>query len=408
MLNIKKYLTLIFIALSLSTPSHAETNSLDHKIQSLIDEYLVTVGKNESASGVSLLIAYPANNKVIKKSFYAGKTSHLPDAKPVDSHDLFEIGSITKSYTAALILQLEAEGVLNINDSLGKWLPQFPMWKEVTLKQLLNMSSGIPSYSSNPEFMKILQNNFRLDMNNDYLLSFAKPNEPIEIGKKFDYSNTNYVLAGMVIEAATGKSYAEVLKTRIFEPLGLKNTYYPSGPNWKKINKKILPQKVHGYLYDNDSDKVLDLYDTNLTWAGPSGAIVSTTSDQMKWVKALFHGTIFPEATRKKLLQELESLISLKNAQPISQVNKNDPYGFGLGVFSMYKDNQHFWSYLGSTLAYRMFYLWKPCNEVRVVMAVNGKSGDPKSTGEAQTQNLIIKIYEEIIAAEPQLKCKKA
>jgi D-alanyl-D-alanine carboxypeptidase len=211
----------------------------------------------------------------------------------------------------------------------------------------------------------------------------------------------------MAMEAATGKSYAELLKTRIFEPLKLKNTFYAAGANWKEINEKTLPKKVHGYLYDNDNDKLLDLYNTNLTWAGPSGAIVSTPADQMKWIHGLYHGKIFPEATRQKSLQELTSILSLKTAQPLIEVNKNDPYGFGLGVFSLYENNQPFWFYLGSTLAYRMLYIWKPCNDVVVLMAVNGKSGDPKSTGEAETKNLIIKIYEEIIAAEPQLMCKK-
>lgn len=410
-LKTPKFLGKLVLLLSLSAlnlSACAQDETLNNKIQTIVDSYLANEGQKESSTGVALTISYPKDNQTIQHSFFAGKTSQQPDAKSIKAKTLFDTGSITKSYTAALILKLEEENLLTIDDPIGKWLPQYPMWKDVTIKQLLNMTSGIPNYSASPEFGDYFVNHLTADLSPEFLLSFAKPDEPIEIGKKFEYSNSNYILASLIIEAVTKQTYEEVLQKRIFDPLKLKNSYYAAGPNWKSINKTILPRKAHGYYYDYKTNKLHDLTNVNLSWGAAAGAIVSTTKDQIKWVDQLLNGNIFSDQRRPELLKELKSLVSMKTGQAIEDVSQNDPSAFGLGVARGYVQDQRFWFYEGSSLGYRMMYIWKPCSNVSVIAALNSKGGenDPDSPVGDHIKELLLNSYQKIIEANPNLICK--
>jgi D-alanyl-D-alanine carboxypeptidase len=408
MLTIRKLRYSLLLLLTSGVTSYAQPVNLNRDIQAIIDLYLIDTSNQEKFSGIYVSISYPNNDDIIKKNFFAGKTEHNPQSSSITRNTLYDIGSITKSYTSAIILQLEEEGLLDINDSIGKWFPQYPMWKNVTIKQLLNMTSGIPNYSSTQEFDTFIENNPTANITNELLLSFAHPNQAVTPGKKYEYSNTNYILAGMIIEQVTKQKFNSVLQTRILDKLNMKNTYYPSGDDWKKINAIIYPHKAHGYFYDYKEHKLLDLTNVNLSWAGTAGAIVSTPSDQVKWVNALYHGDIFSENYRQKSLGELMSVVSMKTGQPIKTVDKNNPSGFGLGVGLAYDNDARFWFYEGSTLSYRMMYIWKQCNNVTVIAALNSKGGegDPKSPVTDNIKYLVLDIYKKILKAHPNLECR--
>lgn len=405
--NINKLALYLFL-ISPITSTFAQTDSLHKDIQSIVDSYYSKEINREKFSGLAVSVSYPKDHGMIKQSFFAGKLKHKKHAKPVTKETLFDTGSITKSYTAAIILQLEAEGYLDINDPIGKWLPQYPRWKDVTIKQLLNMTSGIMDYSNTPEFANFIKKHPTAEITEPFLLSLAHPNEPITPGKKWEYSNSNYILAALIIETITKQNFADVLQARILNPLNLKNTYYAAGRNWKYINKITFPRKAQGYYYDYQNNKLLDLTKINLSWGGPAGAIVSDTADQLKWVDALYHGTIFPEKNRVKLLSELKSIVSMKTGQPINTVDKDDPSGFGLGIGLAYVRDQRFWFYKGTTLSYRMMYVWKPCNNVSVAAGLNSKvdEGDPNSPIGDHIKNLVFDTYQKIIEANPTLMCK--
>ncbi len=401
-------LTIALVLNCLSFCAFAENELLNNAIQSIVDGYLAKEGKREASTGVAVSISYPKGNRRIQQSYFAGKTSQQPDAQPIGKDTLFDIGSITKSYTAALILQLEDEGFLTINDPIGKWLPQYPKWKNVTIKQLLNMTSGIPNYSATPKFSDYLQDNLTAEYKPEFLLSFAYPDKPIVSGKKFEYSNSNYVLASLIIEANTQENFANLLQKRLLKPLDLHSTFYAAGPNWKTINQTLLPRKAHGYYYDYKTKTLYDLTNVNASWGGAAGAIVSNTTDQLKWVDELYQGKLFSEKNRGRLLKELKSLVSMKNGQAIKTVDKNDPAAFGLGVALGYTHNQRFWFYEGSSLGYRMMYIWKPCSNISVLAALNSKGGenDPDSPAGDHIKDLLFSIYKKIIDANPELICK--
>ena len=150
--------------------------------------------------------------------------------------DALEIGSITKSFTAAVALQLQEEGVLSLDDPLTQWLPemaaQVPNGEQMTLRQLVSHSSGIwdygdPILEAGATDTSLRQKTFSPEEIMAYVLENGNPE--FDPGEDQAYSNTNYILLGMALEAATGQSMAELYQTRIFTPLGMANTLLPEG-----------------------------------------------------------------------------------------------------------------------------------------------------------------------------------
>ncbi|WP_131783124.1 serine hydrolase domain-containing protein [Legionella gresilensis] len=387
----------------------------DPAIQQVINHYLATAGKKEQVTGIAASVLIPSEKGSLRGkivNYFAGTIGRPPYTAPVTQDNLFEIGSITKSFASAIILQLEAEGKLSINDKLGKWLPQYPNWKDITIKQLLNMTSDIPNYSANLEFYKIAEKaNFKKQWSATELLKWASPDKPIKDPKHyFNYSNSNYILASLIIEKITNKSFAEVLKTRILTPFQLTNTFYPAGNDAEEIYKKLMPRMVHGYFYDKDKKEMIDTTGNNLTWASAAGAIIADTTDVIRWVQILYHGKLFDNNHRKNALTELMSVISTKTGQPIPTVSKDDPDGFGLGVVYVYdsKTENRYWSYKGSTLGYRVMYLFSPCNNITVAVALNNKAGEGETNspmGDA-IKSLTLDTYQAVIKAYPNYACK--
>ena len=157
----------------------------------------------EGLSGAALQVDRGAGHPII--SVFAGDDG-LSDKKPIGPDTLFQIGSNTKAFTAALILKLEAAGKLRLDDTIGRWLPQYPAWKDVTIRSLLNMTSPIPNYSETVEIGKIEVADIHHQFSDKDLIGFVDPGN----GHSFPpatgwfYSNTNYILAGLIIEAASG------------------------------------------------------------------------------------------------------------------------------------------------------------------------------------------------------------
>lgn len=407
----------IWLAVSLITPTIYAADAVIQKgMQVVVDDYLKKYSKQEDFTAIAASVLIPHDKDIDPNditSVVAGTMGYPPFNQPISTDNLFDIGSITKSFTALIILQLQTEHKLSLNDSLGKWLPQYKQWKDVTLRQLLNMTSGIPNYSEDPDFDKEMMANLGHVWTNEELLTYAHPDKPIKINKnnRYEYCNSNYILAAMVIEKAGNDSYEHQLKKRILNSDNfLNDTYYPAGADGVATGKEIKSRRVHGYFYDEHLKKQVDTINNDLSWAGAAGAIVANTEDVVRWVQLLYHGTLFNPVFKERALAELESVVSTKTGLPIAKVTAKDPMGFGLGVAYHYdqQSGQAFWTYEGSTLGFRVMYLWNPCNDVTTVVALNSKGGEgnPKSNMGDHIVDANLNLYRMILKENPELQCK--
>ena len=210
-----KTITLISFTLLLSFSNQAQI------IESQIDDILNASYKANEPGATALV--YKNGNVIYRKGFGSANLELGVAMKP---EHVFEIGSITKQFTAIAILMLEEQGKLKVEDEITKYIPDYPtLGKTITIHQLLNHTSGIKSYTA----MQSFRDNARRDMTPTEIIDFFK-NEQMDFdpGEKFLYNNSGYILLGHIIEVVTGNSYADFIQKNIFDKLGMKNSYYGS------------------------------------------------------------------------------------------------------------------------------------------------------------------------------------
>jgi D-alanyl-D-alanine carboxypeptidase len=195
-----------------------------------LQQYLTGRAKPERLSAVSLSISFP--NDPQNLSVAVGKTEYGGAGRAVTPADLYQIGSNTKSFTSAAILQLEAEGKVSLDQTVGRWLPQYPAWKNVSIARLLNMTSGIPTYDAVPAMLRAYAADPYHDWSPAALIKYVYPGTKGAPAPThgWSYSNTNYLLCQLIIEKATGKSYTDEIRRRFLDrsQLNLGAAYYSS------------------------------------------------------------------------------------------------------------------------------------------------------------------------------------
>ncbi len=245
------------------------------------------------------------------------QTAGVADAdsdRPIRATDRFRAGSNTKTFTATVALQLEEEGKLSLDDTVERWLPgTLDYGDRVTLRQLLNMTGGVPDYQPSLEPKMVAS---RADRSRPYtpreLVERVADKPDFEPGSSWNYSTTGYLLAGMIVERASGHSLARELEQRIFEPLGMHRTYLPGATT--------AIDGAHALGYGEVQGKLHDLSDFNASagWAG--GGAVTTAPDMARFWRALLGG---------KLLAP-EQLDAMKTTVAIGP---DYPGRYGLGIF---------------------------------------------------------------------------
>lgn len=290
---------------------------------------------------------------------------------------MWQIGSNTKAFTAVMLLQLEAEGTLSIHDTLGRWLPQYPQWRDVTIEQLLDMTSGIADYTSQEAFADTLGSRPDTVFSEARLLGFVT-GLPLA-GHGYAYSNTNYILAQMVIERATHDTYADQLTKRIIKPLGLRDTCLAP----YTCPAATATRMPAGYFAESGAPAFPDAQvpPLALTWAQGAGGIVSSLQDMTTWDRALYTGRELPAAQQR----ELETLVSTATGQPIETTTPTDPQGYGLGVVQESLGIGTVWAYEGETLGYRALHLYFPRTGLILAIAVNSSADADTLPGLAET-----------------------
>ena len=233
--------------------------------------------------GAAVLIA--RDGKRILERCYG--LAQIEASVPITRDTRFRIGSITKQFTAAAILKLAEQGKLSVNDPVAKFIPDWPRGHEVTLRHLLNHSSGIHNFTAKPGFQINVTNAIPLDV---LVASFKHDPYDFTPGAKFSYCNSGYVLLGFIIERVSGQTYDDFLRKTFFKPLGMTDTgVYHSGPP--------LANEAIGYSYDNG------VVHRSLNWdmsnVPAAGNLYSTAFDLFLWNEALFAGKVLSTANTR-------------------------------------------------------------------------------------------------------------
>jgi len=269
-------LSMSFISCSKKSPSESEQEPIPaEKLQGALDNGL----KTYNGKGVSAAIIMPNGETWVGVSGVSHGTTAITSDMP------FGTGSITKNFTAATILQLAEEGKLTLDDSLYEWLPTFPyVDSTITIRQLLNHTSGLYDMVDHPDFWTTIFNNpSRIWTPAEMINTFNK--EPVfPKGTDWHYSTTGYALLLMIIQNITSSEITAVYRDRFFTPLGLSNTFASMGD--------ALPgNTAHGW-FDFESDGV---YEDIFSWprtaiaSGTGGEVFSSAEDLAKWARALFY-----------------------------------------------------------------------------------------------------------------------
>jgi D-alanyl-D-alanine carboxypeptidase len=215
---------------------------------------------------------------------------------PMEADLLFRIGSVTKTFTVTLLLMLVDEGRLGLDDTIATYLEGVPNGDRITLRMMAGMTSGLPNYTENEDFVAAVKHDWAYDWAPDQLLGFAYA-QPFLFppGTSLHYSNTNTVLLGQLIEMIEQKPIADVFRERIFAPLGLDGTSWPSGLGFPG-------PYVHGYSDLNEEETIADASHWSPSEAHTAGAIISTLADVRVWTRALARGDLLtPETQRQRL-----------------------------------------------------------------------------------------------------------
>ena len=327
-----------------------------------LSDYVTTRRAAEHISAVSLRITFPGTRPAIS---LADGTTRYDGGPPVSAGALWQIGSNTKAFTAVILLQLEAEGKLSIDDPVGTWLPQYPAWRHITIRQLLDMTSRIPDYTSQPAFADALAANLSARFTTAQLVSYVAG---LPLGPKgWHYTNTDYILAQMIIEKVTHDTYASQLTRRITGPLRLRSTCLAP----ETCPPSDAARMPAGYFYIAGGPPSLigrAVPPLALTWAQGTGGIVTSLADMTTWDRALYSGQLLPPRQQ----HQLESLVSEKTGQPIARTTLADPAGFGLGLQQVFSaQTGAIWDYEGRSFGNRVVHLYFPRSGMIIALALN-------------------------------------
>jgi D-alanyl-D-alanine carboxypeptidase len=322
----------------------AQASSLQHGLESALTQ--------ATTPGAALAVSTPKCGLWVGVAGTSTKTTELaPD-------DVFRVGSITKTFVATSVLQLVTKGTVHLTDSLQQWLPGFPNGANITVKELLNHTSGIFDYTDDATWQQTIATDPGTVWTPQQLVNIAAGHSPTSApGASWSYSNTNYILLGMLLEKVTGDQAGAILHTDAIDLASLELTTFAG---YEPIKGTL----AHGYSTSNQD--VSTLYNPSYAWT--AGAMVSSAGDLAEWAVALYGGSVLSPAALASMLDAVQT--------------GTEGEEYGLGVFILEP------SITGGGVAYghpgdingyhsQMFYF--PGTKTAIVGIVNSDTGDPNA-----------------------------
>ena len=308
---------------------------------------------NYAADGPGAAVLVARGDQVLYRGARGMASIELGVPLSVDQE--FRLGSITKQFAAAGLLKLVEAGKLSLDDPLSKFLPTYPNGNKITVRELLNHTSGVKNYTEISGRMGLP---VRADLSTAQMVDTFK-DQPADFapGEGWNYSNSGYVLVGAVIEKVTGEPWHVYLQKALFTPLGMSHTRFGD-------DHAIIPGMVHGYSMD--SDKVVPSAYISMTQPHAAGSLVSTLDDLLRWNRALHGGKVLSDAMYRQM------------TTPTGKA-QDGHYGFGLELQTLrgHPTIQHGGDIFGFSAALT----WVPDAGLSVIVLHNSDSDPPGTSG---------------------------
>lgn len=347
-------------------PVAAETPS--QKAAALLDGLIKT-----NDSGLAVLVAQ--DGKILfEKSYGLADREHNV---PVIPQTTFRIGSITKQFTASAILKLQEEGKLSVNDTLSKYIPDFPRGDEVTLRHLLTHTSGIHSYTDEPDFESRVTNATTTEAIIEEIKKYPFDFDP---GTKWRYDNSGYLLLGNIVEKVSGQSYGDFLHENFFQPLGMTNTDVygahiglPHEALGYSLCRSALTWIFWGEGFCLGNRRFEQALNWNMSWAAGAGALYSTVEDLYRWNEGVFNGRVLDAASLKAAFTPVKMRFWERAALAFAFNERGMGYGFGWLV-SRRRELREIW-HSGGLHGFKTCLLRVPDEKFTVVVLANASPG---------------------------------
>jgi D-alanyl-D-alanine carboxypeptidase len=320
----------------------------DGPLQAVLDSARVAMG----VTGASAALLLPDGTD------WEGASGMAAPGTPVSPATAFELGSVTKTYTAALVLQLETDGLVSVDDPLSQWFPELPGAERITLRHLLAHTHGLHDPLQEPEFVpSVLQAPTHVWTLDDVLDRMQPP--LFEPGAEWRYSNAGYHLLGAIVEAITEAPFDQVMAARVFAPLALTSTWYgihdpdgvPLAAAYIDPSGSGTPQPV----------SLVMPWTAFRSSAGPAGAVVATAADAARWLHALATGSVLGEE---------------QWARMTTWVDRPDGNRYGLGILKLEEEGRPLLGHKGNSAGYSAAAFHDPTSGATVVVLTNAHATD--------------------------------
>ncbi len=349
----------------------AEAAAFEPELQRRLEDTVIEIMADNGIPGAIVYVEVPGEGKweaVLGLADIAAQAAMDPGYS-------YRVGSISKTFTATVVLQLVDEGAISLDDTLASFAiePAMPGCGEITMRMLLNHTSGLFEYTADERFGELSQEDMLRKWAPEELIAFAAEHEPyFPPGEGWEYSNTNFILQGIIVEQVTGNSLAQEIASRITAELGLPETELPTQP-------ELRGEYSHGYLYardlgDEGAEGGKELADVTAafdpSWAWAAGAMVSDLSDLKVWVKALVEGDLLGEELQSERLTTVEAW-------------QGSDYGLGIAEY------EGFWGHPGDLPGYSNAMMYNPESGATIILMLNKNPNDIDFAGYATFTQLL-------------------
>lgn len=350
-MNYKGWSIMFFIlTLSMMALPSAQAAGRPQVTRAQVNEVVTKVMQERHIPGLSIAISMPGG-QVIEESYGLANVEYK---QPVEKDSVFEIGSVTKTFTAIGIMVLQEEGRLSVNDRITKYFPQYPVWNDITIKHLLQHTSGIKDVTEVEPFKSSQGKDWTPQ---EVIAVIAGKPFDFEPGQKAKYSNTGCIILGLVIEKVTGISYGDFVTAKITKPLGMAHTALGS-------NSALIPKRVSGYTYAG-SLKNAEYASLVLPYA--SGGILSTPSDLIKLAQ-VFRGEAL---LKEKSIREMFAPALLNNGTRYESSDPGLKITFGYGLDSIILKEGIIPAKTGGISGFNSFFAYFPESQTMVALTAN-------------------------------------